>query len=182
MPAEPIHTAENTRIAYQLIWSYSLFWKQSPPSFDWLDRLQQITETDGIRILSHRFILPNVSQFLISTQPQVSPQLVAQRVKGRLQHELQASMPKAFHRNYALRSIGLTKREKVDAYIALQLDHHPLADSKVSERFKKYQIHNEEVDLQLPGRPRTLGIGTTCTSCSSCAIATGISMRTCCLA
>ena len=59
---EPLYTADNVRIAYQLNWSLAIFWNQSAPSPEWLEPLQTNTEPDGVRILEHRFTKPNVSQ------------------------------------------------------------------------------------------------------------------------
>jgi len=100
--------------------------------------------------LNHRFQGPTVSQFFLSTTPVVSPQLIAQRIKGRLQHLLRPTILDAFQRNYSLRSIGSTKRDKVEAYIASQVEHYQLADSRVDERFRQYQISNDDVDLSSP--------------------------------
>src|SRR5687767_12771116 len=110
---QPLYTPENTRAAYQLNWSYALFWHATPKNIDWLEALKRATEKDHIRILNHSFDPPNVSKFLVSTLPAVAPELIPHRVKGRLQHLLQRETPNAFRRNYSLRSIGSTKRDKV---------------------------------------------------------------------
>ena len=149
---DPIYSAENCAAAYQLDWSYSVFWHNSPSDFSWLEKLQERTEPDGIRILQHQFDPPNVSKFLVSSKPHVSPRLIAQRVKGRLQHLTRDRMPNAFRRNYGLRSIGSTRREKLERYLGAQLDHHPMPDARVQERLKEYQIHCPEVDLSQPRR------------------------------
>ncbi|HEY2414648.1 MAG TPA: hypothetical protein VGI40_20545 [Pirellulaceae bacterium] len=113
---EPLYTPQNCPTpAYQLDWSYNLFWRQPPNDFTWLKELQTSCEPDHIRILQHQFQTPNLSQFLVSTLPSVAPLLIAQRVKGRLQHLLGQS---PFRRNYALRSIGSTRREKLLQYLA----------------------------------------------------------------
>ena len=151
MPA-PLYTADNCTPAYQLDWSYSVFWRSTPTDFSWLDQLRAACEPDHIRLLEHQFDQPNVSKFLISTQPDVAPLHLAQRVKGRLQHLIRHTMPAAFRRNYGLRSVGSTKREKLDHYLQGQLVHHPMADPKVQERLRKYQIHNPDVDLSEPSR------------------------------
>jgi REP element-mobilizing transposase RayT len=148
----PIYTADNSHSAYQLDWSYSLFWHEQPASLDWFRDLQPICETDHIRLLQHKFKPPNVSQFLVSTRPDVRPLLIAQRVKGRLQHLIRAEKPNAFRRNYSLRSIGSTRREKLDLYLATQLRHHPSAAPRVQERFVNYQIYHPDVDLSQPQR------------------------------
>src|SRR5262249_1950272 len=106
----PLYTADNCKPAYQLDWSYALFWRSPPANLNWFADLQPLCEADRVRLLQHEFKPPNVSQFLVSTQPHVTPRLIAQRVKGRLQHLIKSELPKAFRRNYCLRSIGSTRR------------------------------------------------------------------------
>lgn len=80
---QPIYTAENCNVAYQLIWGLIVFWRQPPNTDHWLEPLKQQTdELDNIRILKHRFVQPTVSQFLVSTQPHVVPLNIPARVKG----------------------------------------------------------------------------------------------------
>ena len=149
----PIYTETNCdNPAFQLDWSYSAFWHKPPKDDSWLDDLRELNEKDGIRILQHEFNEPAVSQFLISTRPQVKPMIMVQRVKGRLQHLMRKTTPNAFQRNYGLRSIGSTRREKLEAYLASQLAHHPMADSRVTERLARFQIHDPCVDLSKPRR------------------------------
>ncbi len=149
----PLYTPSNCpEPAYQLDWSYDLFWRERPSNFPWQDELRGICEEDSIRILQHGFQEPNVSQFLISTPPRIAPLLIVQRVKGRLQHLIREQDPKAFRRNYGIRSIGSTRRTKLEQYLATQLDHHAMADLKVQSRLAKYQIHQPEVDLSQPRR------------------------------
>ena len=75
------------------------------------------------------------------------PELIPARVEGRLQHLLRATVPKAFQRDYALRSIGSTKREKLEKFVAGQVDHHPMAAPRVHERLQRYQINQPDIDL-----------------------------------
>lgn len=147
---EAIYTPTNCTPAYQLDWSYSVFWHNPPTDDSWLGPLRAAAEADSVRVLQHEFEPPKVSKFLISTQPHVSPRVMVQRLKGRLQHIIQKELPHAFRRNYGLRSIGSTRREKLDRYLASQLEHHPLADRRVDERMKQYQIHLPENDLAKP--------------------------------
>ena len=148
--ATPIYTADNSPAAYQLDWSYCIFWKAPPQSFSWFDALQQLNEKDHIRLLKHHFEPPNVSKFLISTQSQVAPQTVAQRVKGRLQHLIRDHSPNAFRRNYSIRGLGSTRRQKLEQYLSSQLTHHPPADPRVLERLQNHQYHNPQIDLSKP--------------------------------
>ncbi len=148
---DPIYTADNCREpAYQLNWSYSLFWHAAPQDAAWLEPLQAAAEGDGIRILQHEFGDKLVSQFLVSTRPDVAPQFIAQRLKGRLQHLVRATAPTAFQRNYSIRSVGSANRATIDGYLKGQLEHHPSADGRVTEKLQRHQIHNSDVDLAQP--------------------------------
>jgi REP element-mobilizing transposase RayT len=148
----PIYTIDNCHSAYQLNWSLSIFWRESVQGQDavWLTALQAATEPDGVRILEHRFIQPDVSQFLISTRPEISPQQMVRSVKGRLQYFFRQKLSKAFQRNYGLRSIGSAKREEVERYVRGQIDHHPMVDARVQEMLRTLQISNPHVDLSAP--------------------------------
>jgi REP element-mobilizing transposase RayT len=152
MPA-PLYTADNCRAAYQLNWSVSIFWRTPPPpELEWLDSLKALTETDGVRILEHRFKNVEVSQFLVSTRPDSAPPQIVRSLKGRLQYLVREQLPKAFHRNYSIHSVGSANLSAVEAYVASQLDHHRMADQRVQLRLAKHQIHHPEADLSLAMR------------------------------
>ena len=147
---EPIYTPENCKLAYQLLWGLGVFWRAAPGTDDWLADLKPATEQDHVRILNHRFEQPDFSHFLTSTRPHVAPLQVPRSVKGRLQHLLRDRLPKPFQRNYSLRSIGSTRREKLEQYLEAQLGHHPMADERVQRRLARYQIVQRQVDLAAP--------------------------------
>lgn len=147
MSNQPIYTRHNCKVAFQLNWSLSIFWRNGIDNDGWLDVLKQQTESDGVRLLEHRFPRPQHSLFLLSTKPHVAPSEAARSVKGRLQYILRRSRPKAFQRNYSIRSLGSTRREKLDEYLAQQVAHHPIADDRVRKRFEAYQIYQPDVDL-----------------------------------
>jgi len=147
---EPIYTAENISIAYQLNWSLSVFWHEAPFSDDWLPALRPVMEADGVRILDHRFATPTCSLFLVSTRPEFLPQEIPRSVKGRLQYLVRDRWPKAFQRNYDLRSVGSTSREKVEAYVASQLEHHLPDDPQLRAELADLQIIRPDVDLSQP--------------------------------
>ena len=96
---DPLYTAATCKVAYQLDWSYCVFWHRPPNDASWFEQLKALNEPDHIRLLQHRFDEPSVSKFLVSTQPQVAPLLIAQRVKGRLQWLIRDYLPDAFRRN-----------------------------------------------------------------------------------
>jgi len=147
-----IYTLDNCKAAYQLNWSLALFWHKPVLEAKWLPDLQAATEPDGVRILEHRFTKPGVSQLLVSSLPNVSPDHLVWSVKGRLQHLVRQEHPKAFQRNYGLRSLGATTREVVEQYVHSQVEHHPMADPRVQEMLRGLQIHNSQVDLAAPRR------------------------------
>ena len=150
MPS-PIYTLSTCpNPAYQLNWSYTIFWHQRPTASPWLEALQLANEPDGIRILQHQFAGKKASQFLVSTKPHVAPRNIVQRIKGRLQAQLRPTQPNAFQRNYALRSIGAIKRSTVDTYVAGQVQHHLMADERVSKRLEDYKFFDKAIDLAKP--------------------------------
>ncbi len=146
----PIYTAENCHPAYQLNWSLTIFWHQDANNIEWFGALQAATEPDGVRVLQHRFVDRHTSQFLISTKPDVSPHALVRSVKGRLQYLVRGNRPKAFQRNYSLRSVGSVTRETVENYVSGQPGRHPMADARVQAIIERNQLCNPHVDLSRP--------------------------------
>jgi len=148
---EPLYTPHNTQPAYQLNWGLTLFWRHAPIREEvWLADLQEATERDGVRVLKHRTTTGGASQFFVSTMPHVSPAEIIRSVKGRLQHAIREQVPKAFQRNYALRSVGAAKRSVVEDYVAKQSGRHPMADPEVQRRLARFQRSYPNVDLRKP--------------------------------
>jgi REP element-mobilizing transposase RayT len=147
MPS-PLYTAENVHFAYALRWSLAIFWKQPAPEANaWLPGLRDITESDGVRILEHRYSQERASQFLISTKPHLSPAASIRSVKGRLQYLLRGTMPRAFRRNYSIRSVGDTNQAVIEDYVSKQLDHHKLADPRATASLAQHQFRDSNIDL-----------------------------------
>lgn len=150
MPPDPLYTPANCKFAYQLRWSLTLFWN-SPPLFDdWLPELRKATAKDGVRILRHRITRDDCSQFLLSTRPATKPSTVIWSVKGRLQTLVRAEMSQAFQRNYDLLSIGSTRLEKAEAYVAAQLRQHSTEARPAPAAFEDLQFVDPEIDLSRP--------------------------------
>jgi REP element-mobilizing transposase RayT len=122
----------------------------------WFNDLKRALEPDGLHLLGHHSPEPHVSQFSLSSLPHVTPVLMVNRVKGRLQHIVRSSVPKAFQRNYALRSFGSATRAAIQGYIASQLGHHRMADPRVDTLLQRFQLVHPEVDL---ANPRTTSHG-----------------------
>ena len=149
---DPTYTQSNCTPAYQLNWALTVFWRQRPRDDGWVGDLQAGTRPDGVRILNHRFREQNMSQFLLSTKPHISPQTFVRSVKGRLQYLVRDSIPKAFQKNYSFRSTGSARRSVVEDYVGKQVRHHRMADHRVQARLSEYQIADDAVDLSRPVR------------------------------
>jgi len=148
---EPLYTSHNTEPAYQLNWGLTVFWRQTSIGENgWLADLQEATEPDGVRVIKHRITTDDASQFFVSTKPHVSPSQLVRSVKGRLQHVIRSQTPKAFQRNYCLRSIGSARRSVVEDYVAKQLGRHRMADPGVQQRLARFQRDYPDVDLRKP--------------------------------
>lgn len=148
-----IYTVENCKVAYQLNWSLTIFWNQSPPRPEsWLEALRTKTEQDGVRILEHRVLQSNSSQFLLSTKPNVSPATAIRSVKGRLQYLVRSTLPQAFRRNYSIHSVGSANVDAIQRYVDSQIEHHPLADPRMQEKIARFQYIDEGVDLSVVRR------------------------------
>ncbi len=143
----PIYTTANCKPSYKLNWSLAFFCRKPITGIDWLEELKAETKKDGVRILSYHPRDPKTEQFVVSTKPEVEPEKILWSVKGRFQNIVRNKYPKAFQRNYFLHSIGSANREVTEGYVSTQLNHHKMADSRVQDKLKKYQITYPEVDL-----------------------------------
>jgi REP element-mobilizing transposase RayT len=61
-------------------------------------------------------------------------------LKGRIQYAVRPTLPKAFRRNYRIESVGSARLAVLDAYVAGQVEHHPMADERIAARLKRHQI------------------------------------------
>jgi REP element-mobilizing transposase RayT len=146
----PLYTPANVTFAYQLRWAMTLFITGNRPPLDSIAAITQALETDGIRVLSQRYAEPDMLQLTLSTLPHVSPKTIAQRVKGRLWYAWQSSGDVAIEKHYALRSYGTQDRKRIEAYIAGQASHHPMATEKATNLFRDVNFIDEHVRLERP--------------------------------
>jgi len=150
MDLRPLYTAENcTNPAFQLDWSVTVFWNRPMSDDGWYADLQRDTETDGVRVLEHRFLDPVTSQLLVSTRPNVCPYALIQSVKGRLYYLLRRQRAKPFRNKYSGRSIGSATREIIEQYVGKRVQHHRMADPRIQALFARYQVCNDDVDLSV---------------------------------
>ncbi len=122
MSLEPLYRACQAKPAYQLRYAWTGCLRDDPACApDW-DAIAPLWEEDGLRLLEHRSVARTV-QAALSAQPDVSPVVIATRVKGRLQYAWRRLAPgfPGFTRNVVLRSVGNNTRADVETYIAHQV-------------------------------------------------------------
>jgi REP element-mobilizing transposase RayT len=148
---EPLYTAENCRVAYQLHWSLTLFATQPWPEKDtWWQPLQQAVEVDGVRLLEFRLIEPATGQLFVSTRPHASPAQIIRSIKGRLQYLVRNLTPQLWRRHYSITSVGDANNDVLQGYVSRQVEHHPMADPRTTDRLQQAQFHDPSVDLAAP--------------------------------
>jgi len=141
-------------LVHRLAYSWT-GWPQSEPlppepAADFLAALDEAWSRDGLRRISHRW-QPDIIQFTFEAGPDISPQKVAARAKGRLDHALRAhGWRVGLARKVALRSLGENTLETVLHYIATQLDRADLADPRYVRTLADAAWVDGEVDLSEP--------------------------------
>lgn len=146
----PIYTKDNVKFAYQLRWAMTLFISGTWPIESTLEPVVSALEVDGIRVLSHRYAEPSMLQFTLSVKPSVSPQTIAQRVKGRLWYAWKDVASVKIDEKYSLRSYGTQERTIIEQYVAGQASHHPMATETATAMFDELNFIDAKVDLSTP--------------------------------
>ena len=154
MPPEPLYRPADLRPAYQLRYGWTGWPSAAPLPIDLLSQvLAEIApewEKDGLRVLESS-LTPARMQLTLSATPQVSPVLLAARVKGRLQHHCRRrGAPLDFSRKLAVRSLGDPTRAQVEAYIHNQVPREALADERFREMLAAFTVVNPQVNLSEP--------------------------------
>jgi len=155
MSPTPLYTSENIDSpAYHLRYSWT-GWPSAgtfPPAPDesFFETLEKRWETDGIRPLERKWSAEQI-QFTCSVRATVSPTVFAGRVKGRLEHAFRKAGTRInFSRKVAFRSLGESKREQVEAYIAKQATKERFVDSRFEALVANYTQVNHSVRLEEP--------------------------------
>ena len=151
---EPIYTPSNCEFAFQLRWGLTIFWHTAVDENIWFEPLVSRLEPEGIRILSWRWMRTKVSQFGVSTLPHVSPERVVNLVQHNLQLATQDISANSLRPNFCIRSYGTQERKIVEAYVAKQPSHHPVASPSTQEFFESIVVENNNVDLSRAKRVR----------------------------
>lgn len=120
------------------------------PSAPFFDALRAAWAGDGLE-LQHSDWRPAEIQMAFQTGPDVSPELFAGRVKGRLQHALrQAGMPIGFSRKVAVRALGDNVSEVVAGYLRQQTVQAALVDERYRATLRTAAFEDAAVDLAAP--------------------------------
>jgi REP element-mobilizing transposase RayT len=145
---EPLYTAANCRVAYQLHWSVTVFARQALPNREaWREQLQSTVERDGIRLLEFQLREAATAQWFVSSKPEVSPTQIVRSVKGRLQFLVKDAIPQLWRRHYSITSVGDATNDVLQGYVGRQVQRHPMADPRVVDRLVQVQFHDPTVDL-----------------------------------
>jgi REP element-mobilizing transposase RayT len=141
-------------LVHRLAYSWT-GWPQSEPlppepAADFLAALDAAWSCDGLHRISHRWE-PDIVQFTFEAGPDISPQTIAARAKGRLDHALRAHGWRAgLARKVALRSLGENTLETVLHYIATQIDRADLADPRYVQSLATAAWSDGDVDFSEP--------------------------------
>jgi len=120
------------------------------PDDDFFAALDSAWTTDGLRRIAHRW-QPDLVQFTFEAPADVSPEFVAARAKGRLDHALRKSEWRhGFERKVAVRSLGENTLDVVLRYIATQLDRADLADPRYVNSLAEAAWEDGDIDLEEP--------------------------------
>jgi REP element-mobilizing transposase RayT len=120
------------------------------PTDDFLAALETAWHSDGLLRISHRW-QPDLIQLTFEAPPHVSPEFVAARAKGRLDHALRKTgWPHGFSRSVSLRSLGENTLDVVLQYIATQLDRADLADPRYVHSLARAAWTDGDLDLAEP--------------------------------
>jgi REP element-mobilizing transposase RayT len=115
-----------------------------------LPQIEILWNEDGLRLLEYRWT-SHLVQLLFSATPTLSPELIAQRGKGRLCYALRkAGLEMPFSRKLAIRSLGDNTREEVERYIERQVGKEQFADPRFAQEMQHFTVMNPEVDLSRP--------------------------------
>lgn len=129
-------------------WPSGKEFSQQPSAL--IDETKAAWERDGIRVLERLWTAKCV-RILFSCTPEVSPEFVAARAKGRLDHALRtAEMTMAFSRKVGVRAVGDNTRSEVEAYIAGQVRKECFVDPRFAAKMEELTVVDQSVDLSQP--------------------------------
>lgn len=142
-------------VAYQLRYSWTgwpsggLFTRRP---LELMEEIRPLWEQDGLRLLEAIWD-PEKVQLLFSTTPVLSPEYLAARAKGRLDHAFRlARLGYRLRRKVSVRAIGENTTRDVQHYLATQVSHARFVDSDFAALLERYSLEDPNVDLNEPVR------------------------------
>ena len=143
-----------TDLVHRIAYSWTGWPKREPfpplPAGDFLASLDAAWAKDGLRRIADRW-QPDLVQCTFEAPPHVSPEFVAARAKGRLDHALRGTGWRGgFERKVALRSLGENTLDVVLRYIATQFDRADLADPRYVNSLAEAAWEDGDLDLEEP--------------------------------
>lgn len=153
MSAVPLYDPASAHPAFELRYSWA-GWPSAGgfavPLAELIAAVQPAWEVDGMKLLEQRCAV-DVVQLLFSARPNLSPQIIAARAKGRLDHAARkAGQTLDFSRKLAVRSIGDNTRRDVEAYVERQVGKERLADARFEKAMEQFTVCDPNVDLSMP--------------------------------
>lgn len=123
-------------------------WLDRPERFEPSESLLKAWQGDGIRLRALSLAPPPEArrvQLVCETEATVPPVHAAQRLKGRLNHDLRGAFPAfpGFERDFLLGTLGQNDRGVVERYIREQVDRSDLVDPLYRKRMKALRFHEE---------------------------------------
>ncbi len=107
-------------------------------------------EGDGLRVLEYRWTV-EIVQILFSATPDVSPELLAARAKGRLDHAMrQAKIDLPFSRKVSVRAVGDNTRRDLEEYLTHQVTKEQFADAGFEAATSDLTFVDPRIDLSKP--------------------------------
>ncbi|MFH0909026.1 MAG: transposase [bacterium] len=147
-----LYTATNLRPVSRLHYAWTGWPTEGTtlPPLSNLDALATAWQTDGFRLLAHD---ANASRVMLTfeSDANVSPSVLAQRVKGRLNNTLRlAGTPASFSRKVSVRTLGENISDIVEDYLRDQLKHIDLVDDRYRQLLAEAALEDPTVSLADP--------------------------------
>jgi REP element-mobilizing transposase RayT len=154
MTAQPLYRPTATSGAHRLHYSWSA-WPHDNGKFTaaplrLITQVAPLWKQDGLEVLEFRWT-NEVVHILFAATPEVSPQLVAARAKGRLDHAFRgAGLSLPFSRKVSVRALGENTRRDVEDYLEHQVERERLVDPRFDAALRELQFVNDVADLSQP--------------------------------
>ena len=151
---KPIYTQKNTKCVHSLHYDWTGWTSKKTSLPETVPRAIEMCASlwinDGFKLLKWDVKNDRI-QILFKVIPEISPILLTQRVKGRLDNALRKlGTPVIFSRKVGFRCLGENTRKIVNNYVMKQVGKSDYADERYKNILRTYTIQNDNVDLSQP--------------------------------